>query len=453
MFTTGGPWVRMLSAVAAAGMAALLVLLVVSAAGDDDADGPELSGVDLTKVPKLAQQMLPVINDVLDRQCPELPAVWVVAEVQAESGWNPKAHSADSNGGASGLYQMNDRNWAVAGGRPGEITVAETHLRVGIPWVCTNLRAVTGHLAATHKPTEPLDAMLVCHIAGCGRVTGSATGVPKVGEAGCGSLCVSLINRYIANVHRYVAQFSTPPAAPPRVPAPPRPDDVLAAGPDTVQQAAVTAQPAVAGRPAAGQPAAGQPDARAVSAQQAAVAQAAIGAGGRTMTLGGITSSLPLSPAPFTGAKTGCTRPDPTSRGCLTATTVYGLESAVDAFGDFHAGPTLRSAGCWDAHAWNPTSDHAKGRACDLFPGAPGKFAQGDALIEGWRVANWYRANATALHIKYLIWQGRYWQAGSRTGTGDVGGGWGQRYDGGGVYNTRSATGGHYDHVHVSYQD
>ncbi|HTK62693.1 MAG TPA: transglycosylase SLT domain-containing protein [Pseudonocardia sp.] len=452
MLTTGGAWLRLLSGIAA-GMAALLVLLVISAAGDDDAGHPQLSGVDVTKIPKLARQMLPVVEDVLDRQCPELPPVWVMAEVQAESGWNPKAHSDDSNGGASGLYQINDRNWAAAGGRAGEITIPETHLRVGIPWVCTNLRAVTGHLAATGKPTEPLDAMLVCHIAGCGRVTGSATGVPRVGEAGCGSTCVSLINRYLNNVHRYVAQFSTPPAAPPgAVPpdaVPPGavpPAAVLAEGAQPgVQPAAVTAQPAVTG-----QPVAGQPDARPAMAQGApAAVGAGAGTGSRTVTLGGITTSLPLSPAPFTGAVTGCKLSDPTGRGCLTATTLYGLESAVDAFGDFHAGPTLHSAGCWDAHAWNPTSDHARGRACDLFPGAPGRFAQGEALAQGWRVANWYRANAAALHVKYLIWQGRYWQAGGR----DVGGGWGQRYDGGGVYNTRSATGGHYDHVHVSYQD
>lgn len=417
MLTSGDAWIRMLSSVAA-GMAALLVLLVINSAGDDDASSPELSGVDLTGVPKLAKQMLPVINDVLDRQCPELPAVWVVAEVQAESGWNPKAHSNDSNGGASGLYQMNDRNWAAAGGPADEITVPETHLRVGIPWVCTNLRAVTEHLAATKKPTAPLDAMLVCHIAGCGRVTGSATGVPKVGEAGCGSTCVSLINRYIANVHRYIAQFSTPPAAPPRAPAPP--PTVPAAGrPGIAAQPGVAAQPGIAGRPGiAARP--GVQAAVAQDSQGAQVVPAVIGGGaGATVTLGAITSSLPLSPAPFSGAITGCTLSDPTSRGCLTATTRYALESTVDAFGDFRAGPTLRSVSCWDPHAWNPTSDHARGRACDLFTGAPGEFAQGDALVEGWRVANWYRANAAALHVKYVIWQGRYWQVGG----GDVGDG------------------------------
>jgi hypothetical protein len=31
--------------------------------------------------------------------------------------------------------------------------------------------------------------------------------------------------------------------------------------------------------------------------------------------------------------------------------------------------------------------------------------------------------------------------------------GWGRRYTGGGVYDVRTATGGHYDHVHVSFQE
>jgi hypothetical protein len=170
---------------------------------------------------------------------------------------------------------------------------------------------------------------------------------------------------------------------------------------------------------------------------------------GIQVTLGGVTSALPAAPAPFRGAVTGCRLDDPTSGGCLTATAHYGLASLVAAFGDFRGGPTLRKAGCWDPHRWNPTSDHSKGRACDLFLGPAGRFAQGESLVEGWRVANWYRSNADALHVKYLIWQGRYWQPGAR----DTGGSWGERYDGGGVYNARSATGGHYDHVHVSYRD
>lgn len=428
----GARWGRGLGAAGAA-LLALLGLLVIGAA-EDDAGGPSLSGVDATKIPKLAQRMLPVINDVLDRQCPELPAVWVVAEIQAESSWNPNARSEDSNGGATGLYQINARNWAAAGGRAGDITVPETHLRVGIPWVCTNLRAVTSHLKATGKPTDPLEAMLVCHIAGCGRVTGSASGVPEPGEAGCGPTCAGLVKRYITNVRRFVEQYSTPPGTVGgRTPPPP-----------------ALAQPGPAGpagaAPAAASPAAGG-DGQAAQAAPAAVGGP--GAAGGVVTVGGVTTpALPPAPAAFGGPVTRCEQTDPTGSGCLTATTRYGLDALVEAFGALRQGPTLRSTGCWDPHAWNPASDHATGKACDLFTGTPGKFAEGAALESGWRVANWYRVNAGALRVKYLIWQGRYWDPSARDA-----GGWGTRYTGGGVYNVKNATGGHYDHVHVSYRD
>jgi hypothetical protein len=254
-------WTRDLGAIAV-GMAIVLALLIVAAARDDAGPGP--TGVDPAKVPALAKQMLPVIHDVVREQCAELPPVWVVAEVMAESGWNAHAWSNDSNGGAAGLYQINQRNWVVAGGQPwasappphsADIYQPETQLRITIPWVCTNLRAITGHLKATGKPTAPLDGMLVCHIAGCGRVTGSATGVPRSGEAGCGRTCASLINRYLKRVHQYVAQFSAP-------------------------------------------------------------------AIGGTVTVGGdTTAALPPAQAAFLGPKTGCTQLDPTTSGCLTATT------------------------------------------------------------------------------------------------------------------------------------
>jgi hypothetical protein len=423
-------WARALGAVAVA-VAALLALLIMTSAGDDA--GPGLTGVDPGKVPALAADMLPVIDDVVSHQCPELPPVWVVAEVMAESGWRPHAWSTDSNGGAAGLYQINERNWVSAGGQPwgsapnspppadADIYQPETQLRITIPWVCANLRAVTGHLRATGKPTTPLDAMLVCHIAGCGRVTGSATGVPRPGEAGCGGTCVSLIHRYLDHIHGFVARFGQPVQPPPAVvPSPVAPG----AAPDVRAQGsgAVPARPVSVGLP---------------------------GGLGGAVTVGGITTAaLPPGPAAFGGPRTGCAQPDPTSRGCLTAATLYGLGAAEAAFGDVHRGPVIGQAGCWDRHAWNPGSDHARGRACDLFPGAPGAFAQGSALDSGWRVANWLRTNAAPLHIDYLIWQGRYWDP----TTGDQGG-WGERYDGGGVYDVRSATGGHYDHVHVSFAE
>ena len=124
----------------------------------------------------------------------------------------------------------------------------------------------------------------------------------------------------------------------------------------------------------------------------------------------------------------------------------HALDQLLSAFGPPGPDHPLRAVGCWDPHTWNPTSDHPRGRACDLFPTRAGTFPTGTDLTNGWRIATWLRAHATALHIRYVIWQDRYW---SPT-TADDPGSWGIRYDGGGIYDPHDATGGHYDHVHVS---
>jgi hypothetical protein len=98
------------------------------------------------------------------------------------------------------------------------------------------------------------------------------------------------------------------------------------------------------------------------------------------------------------------------------------------------------SISCWDAHAWNPTSDHPKGLACDVMVGADARRSPA-AKAAGDRVANWTLQNAAATGLHYVIWYGKIWSA--RTGQ------W-RPYNGGGVYNPTDATGGHFDHVHVS---
>ncbi|GAA1307721.1 hypothetical protein [Pseudonocardia xinjiangensis] len=370
-----------------AALSTLAGLLLLGAA-PAPAPAPEaaVSGVAVERVPVPARKSLPLITELTASQCPELPPLWVVAQVQAESGWDPELESKRP-GGPAGLYQLNRRNWEAAGGQTwgsdppasdASVLSAEDHLRVAIPWVCANLRAVTSHLQATGKPTAPLDAMLVCHIAGCGRVTGSATGVPAAGEAGCGERCAQVVRRYLAAVHSNLDRFAAPPPEPAAAPAP---------------------------APAA-------------------------------------------APAAWTGGATACRPPDPTGDGCLTGAARHGLEAAATAFGSWSGGPVIHSAGCWDKHAWNPRSDHSRGRACDLFPTTPGTFPKGAELDAGWRVADWFRANAEPLRVKYLIWQGRYWDPSVKDD-----GGWGRRYTGGGVYDVRDATGGHFDHVHVSFRE
>lgn len=140
---------------------------------------------------------------------------------------------------------------------------------------------------------------------------------------------------------------------------------------------------------------------------------------------------------PFEGSSSGCTVPDPTGTGgCITGAMAWVLQQIELHFGKL---PTS----CWDRHAWNPTSDHPLGKACDITFGRLGTFPGANDVTRGWALARWLRANASALRVSYVIWQGRIW---SRSHDRE---GW-RPYNGGGVYNASDPTGGHYDHVHVS---
>ena len=367
---------RLLSASIAALAALIVGSVVVLATVLTAVSAPQSGGVNVDVLPPVAREELGTISATTSASCPELPPVWVVAHVQAESSWDPAAFSTDANGGAAGLLQMNQANWRAAGGAGwaatppppnADVLQPATHLRLAIPWVCANLRFAAAHLRATGKPTPPLDAMLVCHIAGCGRVTGSRTGIPSAGEVGCNASCASLVHRYIENVHDGVARFGATP------------------------------------------------------------------------------SNLPAAPSAPDDRKGGCTAPDPTGGRCLTPTTRHAYDEIIRAFGPPGPRAAVRSAGCWDAHAWNPSSDHSRGRACDFFPTAAGQRPQGAELRAGWNLANWLRANASTLGVSYVIWQGRIWAPGDPDADG-----WGRPYTGGGVYDASDVTGGHFDHIHVS---
>ena len=58
------------------------------------ADAPGVvSGVAAAALPVLARQSLRLIGDLTSTFCPELPPLWVVAQVQAESGWDAGLHT------------------------------------------------------------------------------------------------------------------------------------------------------------------------------------------------------------------------------------------------------------------------------------------------------------------------------------------------------------------------
>jgi len=74
--------VRPLWAVVAAPMGLVVLLGGGFAAQDDTAQASESSavtaGVNLSAVPALARQMLPFLQQRLDADCPELPALWLL---------------------------------------------------------------------------------------------------------------------------------------------------------------------------------------------------------------------------------------------------------------------------------------------------------------------------------------------------------------------------------------
>ncbi|MGO3153459.1 MAG: M23 family metallopeptidase [Galactobacter sp.] len=141
-------------------------------------------------------------------------------------------------------------------------------------------------------------------------------------------------------------------------------------------------------------------------------------------------------PEPFTGDDPDALVDDPTTDGQITARTAHILDQVHTAFPESD----------WVCYSPRPgqASDHPLGRACDgTFGNAIGEAATGQALELGWAVTNWLQEHAETLGIDYLIWQGQIWVA-SRADEG-----W-RDYDGGGMHDAESITGGHYDHVHLS---
>ncbi|MFD2399901.1 hypothetical protein ACFSVJ_28300 [Prauserella oleivorans] len=365
----------------------VFVAMVTAARSAGEQPAPARAGVATAKLPPLAQSMLPLVATRISETCPELSVLRVLAEVQAESGWDPRAWSEDVNGGAAGLLQINQANWIALGGRPWTST-PPSHRRYQRPQHTLDTR----HRLPVRQPAGD-------HAAPQGdgqvrRPDGRRERLPhrrvqpghrqphrdsQAGEAGCDARCASLVRRYLDNIRRYERDWSATPGET-------GPPGMLPPGIDVGQLASANA---------------------------------------------------------YTGGPTGCTVPDPTTAGCVTAATANGISEVQRAFGS-----EVRSAGCFAPRPWNPTSDHPQGKGCDIFPDRAGIFPAGEPLRAGWRMAAWLRVNAEALRVKYVIWQGRYWDP----STGDQGG-WGEPYTGGGVYDVADPTGGHYDHIHVSFRE
>jgi len=140
--------------------------------------------------------------------------------------------------------------------------------------------------------------------------------------------------------------------------------------------------------------------------------------------------------APYTGTGPDELVDDPTTAGKVTRRTAHVLAQLRNNFPD-------SSWACWSDRP-GTDNEHELGQSCDgTFGNSIGHAASGSALTDGWRVTNWLKDNAKTLGVEYLIWQGRIWSV-ARAAEG-----W-RRYDGGGMFDPTSVTGGHFDHVHLT---
>ncbi|MTV26424.1 hypothetical protein FTX61_13515 [Nitriliruptoraceae bacterium ZYF776] len=147
-------------------------------------------------------------------------------------------------------------------------------------------------------------------------------------------------------------------------------------------------------------------------------------------------AGLPPAPTPFTGTPGG-RLDDPTGTGgWVTRELAHLIIQTRAAFPD-------TGWACWSPRP-GTGSEHPLGRACDVTFGNPiGVFPTAAQTAEGWRMTTWLQTHADALHVQYLIWQGHIW---SLTRDDE---GW-RPYDGGGMHDPATPTGGHYDHLHIT---
>src|SRR4051794_31389735 len=127
----------------------LALTLFIGAGFDEEVDAAPETGINVSALPGLARQLLPELTQDLRAACPELPTLWVLAETQAESGWNPDAFSSAA---AAGLLQLTPATWVAAGGAGGAwsrstrplprhpVWNPSAHLQVAVRWMCGNLQ-------------------------------------------------------------------------------------------------------------------------------------------------------------------------------------------------------------------------------------------------------------------------------------------------------------------------
>ncbi|WP_116953337.1 lytic transglycosylase domain-containing protein [Jiangella endophytica] len=325
---------------------------------------------------------------IATQACADLPETWVAAVMAQESSFRPDVFAMDVNGGTWGLFQINQHIWRTVYGD------WDTDRNGNGIW---DIREPETH--------AEYGARYLCDLLDDVRATRAAhPDWPSTVEltelealviahnAGPGRLSTypdipAVTREYLDNVRERMREWATPAA-----PAPTR---------------ATSATPEAS--PPGGEVC--KPDAP------------------------GSVGELPPPPAPFAGVPGGFI-PDPTSSGLITRQLLHLIAETRRAF------PETGWA-CWSPRP-GTSSEHPVGRACDVtFGNQIGTFPTDVQVAEGWLMATWLQQHAAALRVEYLIWQGLIWSL-ARDDEG-----W-RPYDGGGMHDPNSPTGGHYDHLHIT---
>ncbi|MDG4790297.1 hypothetical protein O7626_30990 [Micromonospora sp. WMMD1102] len=144
----------------------------------------------------------------------------------------------------------------------------------------------------------------------------------------------------------------------------------------------------------------------AIMLRQKQAAERALAQVGGASTGGFVNASSPLArPAPRAGDGSwppqSCSRPDPTTTGCVTPRTLH-------AFAEARQAGFTRFAGCYRSGG---PYEHPKGRACD-FSAEPGGFrgaASGADRTYGNNLAAFFVRNADRIGVLYVIWYRQIW--------------------------------------------
>ena len=120
----------------------------------------------------------------------------------------------------------------------------------------------------------------------------------------------------------------------------------------------------------------------------------------------------------------------------ITPTLRRLVDTVVPRFGRGH--------GVWCYRSTEDGGQHPRGRACDFIMQLPlNQMPTPQDVAHGWALSHYLVANADALHVMYVIWQGQIWS----TARADEG--WRTYVPKDPPGNLQS---NHYDHVHVSVE-